>query len=160
MHNLSEVFGCCFDVTCRSVGDLGLRSVDSDINLLLGGTRWIPNLSSGCDLDAVHVHWARRGRMCLFCAPWAQYLMASAEVCPDCPRWSVLGQRKTIPLSLKIIGADVSSCGLSPGTALWLSGVFSGEKSRETAMRRRLVRVLKGRGTKMFHVRLNSRDFL
>lgn len=60
-------------------------------------------------------------------------------------------------LCLKIfLGADVSPCGPSPGTALWLSGVYAGEKKqkqeRETAMARRLVRLLKGRGVKMCSV--------
>lgn len=84
------------------------------------------------DLDAVHVLWARRLRMHLFCVPWAQYLIVNVKVCLDHPHRSVIGQRKKIPLSLKIFfGADVSSCGLSLGTALWLSGALSGRKKKK-----------------------------
>lgn len=61
----------------------------------------------------------------------------------DCECYSVPGLASQIclcmgednSLSLKIFfGADASSCGLNPGTALWLSGVFPGNKNRETEM--------------------------
>lgn len=69
--------------------------------------------------------------MHLIRAPWAQCLTVNLKVCLDRPHRSVIGQRKKIPLSLKIFfGADVSSCGLSPGTALWLSGALSGKKKK------------------------------